>query len=231
MSHSAPAIGGEAGFTLVETLLALAVAALALAAIAAAHLSLRRALSATFGHSASRAETLGALDRLAAELRCAADWETPERSPSPALTAAVAPDGVWRLAFWARLRPPNEPDLRYARLYRLRYEARPVPEGMALYRAADRYHPDHGTRAEAVPFSDKPLARVREWRATFFDGRRWSDRWPDADEGPRLPRLVRIEVVDADGAPAVVETWIALDMEFAPPARSTPAGAASALGN
>lgn len=231
MSRSAPAIDERSGFTLLETLLALAVAAIVIAALAAAHLSLRRALGVTLGHPSPRAETLQALDRLASELRCAADWETPGRTPPPALRAGVAADGIWRLDFLARLRPPDETDLRYARLYRLRYEARPAPGGVALYRSAERHDPYSKPRDHEAPLAGKPLARMREWRATFFDGRRWSDRWPDADNGPRLPRLVRIEVVDADGAPAVVETWIARDMEFAPPARSTSSGAASASGN
>lgn len=227
MSRTSPAIDERSGFTLLETLLALAVAAIVIAAIAAAHLSLRRALGVTLGTASPRGETLEALDRLAAELRCAADWETPARTPPPALTAGASPDGVWRLEFLARLRPPNEPDLRYARLYRLRYEARPTSGGIALYRSAERQDAYSKPRDPEALFTGKPLARMREWRATFFDGRRWSDRWPDAGDGPRLPRLVRIEVVDADGAPAVVDSWIARDMEFAPRARATSSGAAA----
>lgn len=230
MSRSAPAIDERSAFTLLETLLALAVAAIVIAAIAAAHLSLRRALGITFGHPASRSETLAALDRLASELRCATYVEEPNRSLPPALTAGVSADGVWRLEFLARLPPPNEPDLRYTRLYKLRYEARLVPGGMALYRAAVRYDLYNKTQSPDGSSTDKPLARLREWRATFFDGQRWSDQWPATDNGPRLPHRVRFEIVDAGGAPAAVETWIARDMEFAPPARSAPSGAASRSG-
>ncbi len=202
-----------AAFTLVESLLAIAIAMMVVAAIAVSHQSLRRALSASLWRAEPRTDLLQALDRLAAELRSAAD---PAADGRPALSAGVAPDGRWTLSFFARMRPPGEPDIRYARTFRLRYEAQPGADGrIALRREAALFDP---RASDEWPLDGTPLARVRSWQVSFFDGERWRDQWPTGADGPRLPRAVRLQVEDVENRPAAVEAWIARDSVFTPAA-------------
>lgn len=200
-----------AGFSLVEALLAIAITMIVAAVLAVSQQSLRRALGLTQGRDTDRIAVLQALDLLAAELRSAADPDGPDASP---LRLAVGDDGRWTLRFFARLRPADEPDLRYARTFRLRYEAHTESDGrVALRREMLPLDP----RAETeTPLNGPALARLRSWRARFFDGEQWQERWPIGDNSPRLPRAVRLEVEDLEGRAAAVETWIARDTWIAP---------------
>jgi len=199
--------------TLTEALVAVALLALVFSALWAAHRALHRTWAPGGSPHRQRARTLAELAELAAALQCAWDDGNPLRPP---LRGGREDSGLLFLEFRA-LRPEGERgDLRYARPRGIRVEIRPVPDGTLEWIRTEQPAP----RAAPAPDETKSvrlLGRSRSATLHFHDGRGWHDRWPiDSTGAPRLPRAVRIEVVDTAGNPAAVEAWIAQGTRIEP---------------
>ena len=197
------------GSTLLEALVALAIAALVLAALSGAMLRARAARA----EATARADRLGAgrsvLLRLAAELEAA-------RRPGSGERFALEPpaDGAppwWSLSFPTAARGPV---------------AGSTPAGdtsVVSYRVEpDRERPGVGTlvRRETtapVPASEAPgipvVAGLRALRMRCLDGAGWHSAWQAED----LPRAVEVSIIQDDGRGGTEELATAVALQAATP--------------
>jgi prepilin-type N-terminal cleavage/methylation domain-containing protein len=185
------------GFTLLETLVALAVSALVLGALYAAV----GATVTTRARATERAERSAAersvLVTLAHELEAAlAPDPTAAAAVSPFRFVVVAPpaDGTP----WSQLRfATDAPD--DVRLVGYRVE-----DGRLVRRTASRFAPPD----DPEPAGATALNAVRAFRIRAFDGTDWKTSWT----APGLPRAVEVTLGVDDGAGGVLELATAVTL-------------------
>lgn len=177
------------GFTLLETLVALAITALVLAALGGAVV---RAASA-------RARASRAAERTAAGrtvlLRLAAELEAARATEGQFMvdTTAEAPWSAVRFVTAARVSGTSGAA---SDLHEVAYRVEPEPArpdlGALVRRAAVRPEPAEAPVPPGVPL----LGGLREFRVRSFDGGEWRTAWSPG----RLPRAVEITLAMDDGA-------------------------------
>jgi type II secretion system protein J len=174
------------GFTLLETLVALAIAAVVLSALygAVARASVARERATRSAERVSTARTL--LLRLASELEAATTLTEPG-SEERFVVAAAPPDAP----SWSMLRFATRDGRRAAadeiRLLAYRVEG----SGVLRRREALRFPPPDAREPDGLTV----LEGVRLFRVRCFDGSAWRDQWTV----PLLPRAVEIAIGVDDG--------------------------------
>ena len=176
------------GFTLLETLVALAVSALVLTALyAAVGATATARVRATERAERSAAERT-VLVTLAHELEAALAPDPTAAGVSPLRFVVVAPaDGTP----WSQLRFATDAsdDVRLV-AYR-------VEDGRLVRRTASRFAPPDDPEPPGTPALDA----VRAFRVRAFDGTTWTTSW----SAPGVPRAVEIALDVDDGAGGVLE--------------------------
>jgi type II secretion system protein J len=178
---------GRGGFTLLETLVALALAAVVLTALygAVARASVARERATEKAERVSTARTL--LLRLASELE-AATTLTGLGSEERFVVGAAPPDAP----SWSILRFATR-DGRRAAADEVRLVAyRVVGSGVLERRETLRFPPPDAREPDGLTV----LEGVRIFRVRCFDGSAWRDQWTV----PVLPRAVEIAIGVDDGA-------------------------------
>jgi prepilin-type N-terminal cleavage/methylation domain-containing protein len=179
------------GFTLLETLVALAVTAVVLAALAGAVTHAIAARERATGVADRAAALRTVLLRIAHELEAA----TPvDADPRTRLVVEPARDArTTRLRFAWRASEP-------------RLVAYAVEGDALVRREASRFAPPDAPEPPGVAVLD----RVRDFRVRCFDGAEWSAGWAL----PRLPRAVELELTvdDGSGAPEALATTVAIPL-------------------
>jgi prepilin-type N-terminal cleavage/methylation domain-containing protein len=197
------------GFTLLETLIALAIGALILAALHGAIMGAAAARERTAERAERTAAGRTVLLGIARELEAASParaWTVPG-SEEPAMPALLPLDRF--VAVSAPHGGPPWSELRFAtvaggdlRLVAYRIE----PAGRLVRRAVSRFAAPDAAEPPGVP----ALGGVRLFRVRCFDGRAWRSAWT----APGLPRAVELALGIDDGAGGVVElaTTVALPL-------------------
>ena len=181
------------GFTLLETVVALACTAVVLAALYGAVLRTAQADQRTTAHADRVATARGALLVLASELEA-----VPASDRTPEFRVSAAADGApWQsLRFVTGARGPavGADDLPVV-------EYRVVPDNASRGMLVRVVTPRLG--APAAPRDDPPplVDAVRRLQVRCFDGRTWSSTWQAA----ALPRAVEVALGVDDGAGGVEE--------------------------
>ena len=178
---------GRGGFTLLETLVALAIAAVVLSALygAVGRASVARAHATRSAERVSTARTL--LLRRASEVEAATTLDEPG-SEERFVVAAAAPDAPP----WSTLRFATR-DGRRAAADEVRLLAYRVEDSGALRRReALRFPPPDAREPDGLTV----LEGVRVFRVRCYDGSAWHDQWA----APLLPRAVEIAIGVDDGA-------------------------------
>jgi prepilin-type N-terminal cleavage/methylation domain-containing protein len=175
------------GFTLLETLVALAIAAVVLSALygAVARASVARQRATRSAERVATARTL--LLRLASELEAATTLGEPG-SEERFVVAAPAPDApAWSTLRFAT-RDGRRPAADEVRLVAYRVG----PPGLLERREAFRFPPPDARERDGITM----LEGVRRFRVRCFDGTVWRDQWTV----PLPPRAVEITIGVDDGA-------------------------------
>ena len=180
------------GFTLLETLVALAVTALVLTTLAG---TVRRAIAAR-EQATAEAERLAGTRALL--LRVARELEATVSAETIADRLVAEPPAPWSTLRFTTL--AGDPADARALTYRV------APGGVLVRESRSRFAPADGPDPAPVPV----LERVREFRVRCFDGAAWSSGW----DMPRLPHAVELTLGVDDGRGGVDElaTTVALPL-------------------
>jgi type II secretion system protein J len=175
------------GFTLLETLVALAIAAVVLSALygAVARASVARERATRSAERVSTARTL--LLRLASELEAATTLAEPG-SEERFVVATAPPDALP----WSTLRFATRDGRRTAADEVRLVAYRVAPSGALERREALRFPPPDAREPDGLTV----LEGIRLFRVRCFDGSAWRDQWTV----PLLPRAVEIAIGVDDGA-------------------------------
>ncbi len=178
------------GVTLIELLVALALAILLLGAVYGVYRTATQTLSDQQRRHAADAPTVAALDRLSRDLTCA--WFS---VPDPACTFRLEPGDAGtlgpELTFCTLERPNDEPDPMRADALQVTYQlVSDEKRGSLLVRA---HRPLSGPGSDQPPRTNSLVAGVQVFRVRVFDGIEWHDAWPTAEEETR-PCAARIEL-------------------------------------
>jgi prepilin-type N-terminal cleavage/methylation domain-containing protein len=192
------------GMTLVETLMAMAIAAVVLTTLALSLWTLRRATAGLAARDGDGRAAREAMLDLAAAWAQAADL-VPDQ---PALEAAPEPgaDGRRRLLQWYGPHPGLRARGEWARMELLAEPAGPAERLLWLW------SPLPGSEAAWPPETNVVWRAARGVRLEVQDNAGWRNDWPPEGAGPDAPRLplrIRIEAAPADaGAPLRAQTSI-----------------------
>jgi type II secretion system protein J len=189
--------------TLVELLLALAIAGLLAALLYSAYHTIRTAASGQKERGQGEAALNHALDRMVRDL-AAARYVDADALCAFAHTAGEGPEPYPGLSFCTYLLPPDEEDLRWVDLCRV------------SYRAVRNEHGNHDLVREDAPLAG-PAAAIEPRRLVlvpdletfalaFFDGAEWVETWAP-EKGDAYPQAVRISL-EAAGAPGPRTTTV-----------------------
>lgn len=183
------------GFTLIEVLAALAIAALVAAVLFAAYRTVVRTSERHGGRDRAAAEAVAAMDRVARDLSGAFHV-----SSAPSLRFILGTEGrSARLALCTAAPPPSDPDLRWFSTERVEYFLR---DGN-LYRVSHPLPREEGTAAE-TNLTARSLQRIE---AHAWSGDTWTNAWPLGEASAPLPRAVRLRVISAETADAATPTY------------------------
>ncbi|MBN1671418.1 MAG: type II secretion system protein [Kiritimatiellae bacterium] len=198
----------RAAATLVELLVAIAIAVLVLALVFSAYHTVT-SLAGRQRRARRLTPAQAALETLCRELACALPPAGPGR---PGLRATIS-EGLDRrtesLEFLTQVVPPEERDLRWAEVQQVRYTLRPAvaPQtGFTVCRAAESLQ---GTNSVAQLPEQVLLPGVGGFWVELFDGEGWTNAWPGAARP--LPQAARIScIVPGRGGAVTLATEVVI---------------------
>lgn len=217
----------RSAFTLLETLLALAIAATVVALVYSVFHTVQSTLDLQQARVAGPERAAAALQALADDL------ERAYVAPSDASTRfRMEPDPSTprRMAFrFATLRAdPAERDLRWVKLVEVTYALAEEERGLALLQTE---RPLTGPGSLDPPKTNRLASGLSGLAAEAHDGTTWIENWPPEEEGAadRLPRAVRIHLLESgqDRQPLQLEVLLGTGTEV--PSRRERAGAQEEL--
>jgi prepilin-type N-terminal cleavage/methylation domain-containing protein len=204
----------SAGFTLIEVLVGLSMAAFLLAAIHGLFASATRRGELVWSSEQGRAAIGTLAEMLARDLTgtCATGSE------DAPLTLERGTNGV-KFTLMTATRGIRMPSAQQPALSRVSYRtARKGAEGtQALWRSEQPFFADADETGPETMLTDALAA----FEVSVFDGAAWTDEWPPEDE-PAVPSAVRIRIGLAEG-PRVQQTVVVRPLELAAlPGRAEP---------
>lgn len=171
--------------TLLETLLATAVAVLVVAAVYSLYHAVGSALRAQRALRGPEAAAR-ALRDLARDIECAFA-AVPD--PACAFVLEPGPDGNSRLGFCTAILPEGETDLRWAEIHQVAWRIAPEEARPVLVR---EHRPLAGPGSDAA-VTNAAAGDVSRFRVSVLAGTEWKDEWAQAG-ADACPRAAKVEL-------------------------------------
>jgi len=185
----------SAGFTLLELLLAIAIAVTAASVMILLFGSVSRFVAGENSRAGTRAAAERALQAIRNDAACAL---LQEEDLACLLSLAQGPEGPV-LSLCATRRAPDDEGAEWAETVSVQYRAAPGAGTDIDFLQIER--PLTGVGSLAGPVTNLLVRNVASLRMEIFDGSAWRPAWPP-EEGKQRPRLLRI-AIGSGGGPAV----------------------------
>lgn len=220
--HPAPLPLRRAGFTLVELLVALALAAMVTVLILSTLAVTYRTRRSQADRVACRALAEGALGQLARDLERTFIFPKTDATAFELARGAAASNAVLELAF-ARVAPmPGEEDLRWAEVARVVY--RLTETDMTHCELTCTSQSLAGPAALQPPVTNAVFAKLASCDVLLFDGKEWKDSWIGKGTSTNgAPRAARVTVTAERGRArhvATAEIIVPISLKFEPPKKT-----------
>lgn len=186
----------RSGMTLIEILLATAIAALVVALV----FSVYHTVSATLRGQQERRQgpdaAAAAVGRAAHDLECAFAGANDPACAFTLVPADESDTGGSEISLCSAVAEEGERDTRWFALERVAYRLQGAPSGpRELVRESAALA---GPGAYAPPVTNVLAGRVEQFLVRVYDGEEWKEAWPP-ESGTRFPRAARIELVCGQG--------------------------------
>ena len=219
MKRPAQSSARRAGFTLVELLVALALAVVVTALILTTLAITNRTRRSQADRVACRTLTERALGLLANDLERTFLFPKQDATAFELGRGAVASNAALELAF-ARVAPlPGESDLRWAEVARVVY--RLTESDTTNFTLTCTSQPLAGPAALQPPATNAVFPRLESFDVLLFDGKLWKDRWTGKGTSTNgAPRAARVSITARQGNArhvATAEIIIPISLKFEPP--------------
>ncbi len=219
MKRPAQSSTRRAGFTLVELLVALALAAVVTALILTTLAITNRTRRSQADRVACRALTEQALGLLARDLERTFLFPKQDATAFELGRGAAASNAALELAF-ARVAPlPGESDLRWAEVARVVY--RLTESDTTNFTLTCTSQPLAGPAALQPPATNAVFPRLESFDVLLFDGKVWKDSWTGKGTATNgAPRAARVSLTARQGNARHVSTAeiiIPISLKFEPP--------------
>ena len=183
------------GMTLIELLLAIAIASLVITLV----FSVYRTVSATMQGQDERRRgadaASDAVQRMARDLACTFAPKSDEACKFTVEKISSAP-AASRLSFCTAVMPEGETDLRWFELHRVAYRVGTgSKDAIVLFR---ENQPLAGPSAFTPPVTNVLASDVESFHVSVYDGAEWKDEWSSG--GVACPRAARIELTAKYGS-------------------------------
>lgn len=188
------------GFTLLETLLSLAIAVVVVALVYSVYHTVTQTLAGQQSRATGPERTAAIVQRIAEDL---ARTYLPEEDEACEFMLTQDPNDptAISLSFCMLERNPHERDFRWLSVVQVNYHLADGEQGLGLARS-DR--PTTGPLALQPPATNQILPAVASFAAQVWDGEEWVNQWPPA-EGNQPPTAVRLQLTMADPGQEPVE--------------------------
>ncbi len=182
------------GFTLIELILAMAIASLVVTLIFSTYHTVTVTLQGQQDRRRGADKAADAVRQIERDLTCAF---APKSDAACAfeLQKGTTPAAA-RLSFCTAVMPANETDLRWFELRRVVYGIGADAENAPVLFRAEQ--PLAGPGAFAPPVTNALATGVESFRVSVYDGAEWSEEWSSA--GSSCPRAARIELTARHGS-------------------------------
>jgi type II secretion system protein J len=219
VKHPAQSPTRRAGFTLVELLVALALAVVVTALVLATLAITNRTRRSQADRVACRALADRALGQLARDLERAFVFPKNDATAFTLSRGAAASNAVLELAF-ARMAPlPGEDHLRWAEVARVAY--RLTEAGPTNFALTCTTQPLAGPAALQPVTTNAVFQGLEAFDVALFDGKLWKDTWIGSGASTNgAPRAARITLAAQRGLAqhaATAEVIIPVGLKFEPP--------------
>lgn len=180
------------GFSLIELIVALGIAALVTAVLFAAYHTVIRTAEQQGLRGRAASASARALDQVSRDLACALHVpDTPALRFALGVRGKAGGDGEQVLVLTTTRPPAADPDLRWFTVEQVTYLFR----GDTLYRIARPLPEEQG-----VPATTNVAARgVRRFEPSAWAGEVWTNVWPLDERSDPLPPAVRVRIETAAG--------------------------------
>ena len=209
----------RAGYTLVELLVALALAVMVTALILSTLAVTHRTRRSQAERVACRVLAEGALGQLARDLERAFLLPKTDATAFGLVRGAAASNAVLELAF-ARVAPlPGEDDLRWAEVARVAYRLTETDATHCELTCSSQSLA--GPAALQPPVTNAVFSKLTSCDVLLFDGKEWKDSWTGKGTSTNgAPRAARVTVIAERGRArhvATAEIIIPIGQKFEPP--------------
>lgn len=214
------------GFTLVELLVALALAVVVTVLILATLAITQRTRRSQADRVACRALTDRALGQLARDLERAFVFPKNDTTAFELARGAAASNAVLELAFASVAPLPGESDLRWAEVARVAY--RLTATDATHFELTCTRRPLVGPAALQPPATNAVIPNLENFDVLLFDGKVWQDHWTGSGTSTNgAPRAARLTLAAQRGDThhaVTAEIIIPIGQKFEPPKKSTVPG-------
>ena len=219
MKRSAQLPPRRAGFTLVELLVALALAVV-ITALALTMLAItNQARRGQAERAACRTDTTRPLQQLARDLERAFLYPKNEDTAFKLVRGTAASNAVLELAFARTAAATGETDLRWAQVERVSYRLTEVDMTNFTLVGAGRVLV--GPAALQPPVTNAVFQNLETFDVLLYDGKEWKDNWAGGGTATNgAPSAARITVTARRGSArhtSTAEVIIPVSMKFEPP--------------
>ncbi len=221
MKPAAQPLPRPAGFTLVELLVALALAVVISGLILTTLALANQTRRSHAGRAACRAATGRVLQQLANDLERTFLFPKNEDTAFQLTRGAAASNAVWELSFARTAAAAGASDLRWAEVARVTY--RLVEENLTNLTLTCASRPLAGPAAFQPPVTNAVFAGLEQCEVRLFDGQQWQDTWIGGGGSTNgAPRAARLTVAAQRGSArhvATTEVLLPISLKFEPPKR------------
>lgn len=209
----------RAGFTLVELLVALALAVVITGLILTTVAITQQARRAQAARAGCRGETSLVLQQLANDLERTFLFPKSDDTAFKLVRGAAASNAVFELTFARTAVAPGESDLRWAEVACVTY--RLTEENITNLTLTCTSRALAGPAAFQPPVTNATFPGLENFEVLLFDGKDWKDTWTGGGSSTNAaPRAARITVAAQRGTArhaATAEVMIPISLKFEPP--------------